>query len=219
MDAYIGVDGVARRIVGMWIGVDGVAREITSAYIGVDGVARQFYSLSTPKEIIKSGACSLTSWYARFHTYSSTAGSGTVKTASPSTAQTSNIRSTYELTSGGCILYCVSADKISLSGYKYAYVEIYSTCNFGVHFVLSSDNTSNTYSNYVKRWGTKAVNEISGSTTYYNRMAFDISSYSDSYYLKLGLGATGSSAEETMYIKQLVLTNDLSDYDYYILNS
>lgn len=38
--AYIGVDGVARKIKKGYIGVDGVARRIKKAYIGVGGVAR-----------------------------------------------------------------------------------------------------------------------------------------------------------------------------------
>ena len=66
MDAYIGINGVARRICGMWIGIDGVAREITNAYIGIDGYARQFYkSTSEPYAIVGDGSSSVTSWYAR----------------------------------------------------------------------------------------------------------------------------------------------------------
>ena len=38
--AYIGVDGVARKIKGGYVGVDGVARKIKKAYIGIGGVAR-----------------------------------------------------------------------------------------------------------------------------------------------------------------------------------
>lgn len=38
--AYVGVDGVARKIKTGYIGVDGVARKIKKAYVGVDGVAR-----------------------------------------------------------------------------------------------------------------------------------------------------------------------------------
>lgn len=40
---YIGVAGVARRVVNQHIGVSGVARTIKRGYIGVDGVARQYY--------------------------------------------------------------------------------------------------------------------------------------------------------------------------------
>ena len=39
-NAYSGIDGSARKIVGGYIGVDGVARKLKKAYIGVDGVAR-----------------------------------------------------------------------------------------------------------------------------------------------------------------------------------
>lgn len=38
--AYIGVDGVARKIKKGYVGVDGVARKIKKAYIGIGGVAR-----------------------------------------------------------------------------------------------------------------------------------------------------------------------------------
>jgi hypothetical protein len=46
--AYIGVDGVARKIKQPYIGVDNVARKVTKAYIGVDNVARQYLSGGTP---------------------------------------------------------------------------------------------------------------------------------------------------------------------------
>ena len=42
--AYIGVDGVARKIKKGYIGIDGVARKIKKAYIGVGGVARPCWS-------------------------------------------------------------------------------------------------------------------------------------------------------------------------------
>lgn len=38
--AFVGIDGIARKIKGGYIGIDGVARKIKSAYIGVGGVAR-----------------------------------------------------------------------------------------------------------------------------------------------------------------------------------
>lgn len=41
--AYVGVDGVARKIKKMYIGVDGVARKVKKAYVGVDGIAHMFY--------------------------------------------------------------------------------------------------------------------------------------------------------------------------------
>lgn len=42
--AYIGVDGVARKIKKGYIGIDGIARKIKKAYIGVGGVARPCWS-------------------------------------------------------------------------------------------------------------------------------------------------------------------------------
>ena len=40
---YIGIDGVARKVVKDYIGVEGVARNVTKSYVGVDGVARQCF--------------------------------------------------------------------------------------------------------------------------------------------------------------------------------
>ena len=45
--AYIGVNGVARKIKKMYIGINGIARKIKKAYIGVNGVARLFFTSST----------------------------------------------------------------------------------------------------------------------------------------------------------------------------
>ena len=42
--AYIGVDGVARKIKKGYVGVDGKARKIKKAYIGIGGVARPCWS-------------------------------------------------------------------------------------------------------------------------------------------------------------------------------
>ena len=42
---YIGVAGVAHRVVNQHIGVDGVARTVKRGYIGVSGVARKFYPM------------------------------------------------------------------------------------------------------------------------------------------------------------------------------
>ena len=42
--AYIGVDGVARKVKKMYVGVDGAARKIKKGYIGVGGVARPFWT-------------------------------------------------------------------------------------------------------------------------------------------------------------------------------
>ena len=38
--AYIGVEGVARKVKKIYVGIDGVARRIKKAYIGIGGVAR-----------------------------------------------------------------------------------------------------------------------------------------------------------------------------------
>ena len=46
--AYIGVNGVARKVKKIYIGVNGVARRIKKAYIGVGGVARLFWSGGKP---------------------------------------------------------------------------------------------------------------------------------------------------------------------------
>lgn len=42
--AYIGVDGVARKVKKGYLGVDGVARKVKKAYIGIGGVARPCFS-------------------------------------------------------------------------------------------------------------------------------------------------------------------------------
>lgn len=46
--AFIGVDGVARKLSKKYIGVDGVARKISKGYMGVGGVARQFWPGGEP---------------------------------------------------------------------------------------------------------------------------------------------------------------------------
>ena len=38
--AYVGVDGVARKIKKGYVGVEGKARKVKKAYVGVGGVAR-----------------------------------------------------------------------------------------------------------------------------------------------------------------------------------
>lgn len=43
IQAYIGVNGTARRVTKMYIGVNGVTREVTGGYIGVNGVARTWF--------------------------------------------------------------------------------------------------------------------------------------------------------------------------------
>lgn len=42
--AYIGVDGVARKVKNGYVGVDGTARKVKKAYIGIGGVARPCWS-------------------------------------------------------------------------------------------------------------------------------------------------------------------------------
>lgn len=50
--AYIGVDGVARKVEKMYIGVDGTARKVKKAYIGDEnGVARQVFSSGVVSEM------------------------------------------------------------------------------------------------------------------------------------------------------------------------
>jgi hypothetical protein len=54
--AYIGVDGVARKVKQPYIGVDNVARKVKKAYIGVDNVARECMSGGTPVGDLPVGA-------------------------------------------------------------------------------------------------------------------------------------------------------------------
>ena len=42
--AYIGVDGVAKKVKKIYVGVDGKARKVKKGYIGVGGVARPFWA-------------------------------------------------------------------------------------------------------------------------------------------------------------------------------
>jgi hypothetical protein len=39
----IGIDGAARKVVGVRLGVDGLARKVVKGYVGVDGAARLFW--------------------------------------------------------------------------------------------------------------------------------------------------------------------------------
>lgn len=41
--AYIGVDGIARKVKKMYVGVDGKARKVKKGYVGVGGAARPFF--------------------------------------------------------------------------------------------------------------------------------------------------------------------------------
>lgn len=54
-NAYIGVNGVARKVKKGYIGVDGVARKVKSGFIGVDNVSRQFFSGGTPLSALSVG--------------------------------------------------------------------------------------------------------------------------------------------------------------------
>ena len=45
MSIYIGVNGIARKVIAAYIGVNGVARKITNGFIGINGITRQFYEL------------------------------------------------------------------------------------------------------------------------------------------------------------------------------
>jgi hypothetical protein len=52
-DAYLGVNGKARRVTGIYVGAGGVARKVKSAYIGdADGKARLFYGIPYTPGII-----------------------------------------------------------------------------------------------------------------------------------------------------------------------
>lgn len=46
--AYIGVDGIAKKLKNIYIGVDGMARPVKKAYIGVEGIAKLFWTTSNP---------------------------------------------------------------------------------------------------------------------------------------------------------------------------
>lgn len=54
-NAYIGVNGVARKVKKGYIGVDGVARKVKNGFIGVNNVARQFFSGGTPLSALAVG--------------------------------------------------------------------------------------------------------------------------------------------------------------------
>lgn len=45
--AYVGIDGLARKVKKMYVGIDGTARKVKKGYIGIDGVAKQFFSAET----------------------------------------------------------------------------------------------------------------------------------------------------------------------------
>ena len=49
---YIGVNGVARKVVSPYVGVDGVARNVKNGYVGVDGVARLFFAPESGAPVI-----------------------------------------------------------------------------------------------------------------------------------------------------------------------
>lgn len=54
--AFLGVNGVARKISNKYIGVNGVARKISNGYIGVNGVARQFWPGGEPLSGLPAGS-------------------------------------------------------------------------------------------------------------------------------------------------------------------
>jgi hypothetical protein len=49
VNAYVGIDGIARKAVKMYVGVDGIARSVRAGYVGVDGVARKFWPSLTQR--------------------------------------------------------------------------------------------------------------------------------------------------------------------------
>lgn len=49
---YIGVNGVARKVVSPYVGVDGVARNVKNGYVGVNGVARLFFAPESGAPVI-----------------------------------------------------------------------------------------------------------------------------------------------------------------------
>ena len=52
--AYIGVNGVARKVTRIYVGVNGVARRVKKAYVGVNGVARLFWSSGLERILTKT---------------------------------------------------------------------------------------------------------------------------------------------------------------------
>ena len=66
--AYIGVNGVARKIKKGYLGIDGVARRIRKAYIGIGGVARpcwgsgelEYYGTVTPLSVARANLAAVT---------------------------------------------------------------------------------------------------------------------------------------------------------------
>lgn len=45
--AYVGIEGLARKVKKIFVGVDGVARKVKKGYVGLNGVAKQFFSSGT----------------------------------------------------------------------------------------------------------------------------------------------------------------------------
>lgn len=56
--AYVGVNGIARKIKGGYIGVDGVARKIKKAYVGVGNIARLMWSADR-QSLVYAGSVSI----------------------------------------------------------------------------------------------------------------------------------------------------------------
>lgn len=56
--AYVGVNGVARKVKAQYAGVAGTARKVKNGYVGVNGVARKMWAASTVPAI-SSFSCEL----------------------------------------------------------------------------------------------------------------------------------------------------------------
>ena len=46
--AYVGVNGVARKVKKIYTGIDNVARKVKKGYVGIGGVARPFFRAESP---------------------------------------------------------------------------------------------------------------------------------------------------------------------------
>lgn len=66
---YIGVNGVARKVVSPYIGVEGVARNVKNGYVGVDGVARLFFAPESGGPVILEVEKIVSNTYANETTY------------------------------------------------------------------------------------------------------------------------------------------------------
>ena len=66
---YIGVNGVARKVVSPYVGVDGVARNVKNGYVGVDGVARLFFAPESGEPVVLEVEKITSNTYANETTY------------------------------------------------------------------------------------------------------------------------------------------------------